>query len=233
MQNHDDDDVLGFAHAASASAGPGPYRSGADQFAFADELEVPEDPLVAEEPRITYKEWAIQIIAPFFALGFLLMIWHPSPIIMFAISNVFAPIFFLYRIFAICGSTLKWWWQCRSWANVERRIESNFAGAGFVSLALLLIIGMLFPIGLMQLMPIVGSIVTMLVSPFGSGGGLAFIAVLYPPIARIVVRALFTVKNKLTGNAVSDMYEIELALFESAVVAETLVGMKRVGMATL
>ena len=56
---------------------------------------------------------------------------------------------------------------------------------------------------------------------------------LYPPIARIVVRALFTVKNKLTGNAVSDMYEIELALFESAVVAETLVGMKRVGMATL
>ena len=218
MHNDDDHDFLDYAR-GSVPTNAGPYRSGADQFAFADELERPEDPALRDEPLLTYKSWAIATFVPVIVATLALaLFFHPYGLLADIIYNVILPGFVLYRAFAICRYTARWWFACRSWAVLDRRIASVYADAGFVSLALLMVWGAIFAVGLIRFVPIVGG----LVSSIGTfpGFGLLMLSLFYPPIARAVVRGLFTAKNSITGGAVSDPYEIELALFESQVITQ-------------
>ena len=216
-----------FDDRSSTAPSVGLYNAGVDSFSFADELEVPEDPLLRDEPLLTYKAWATAALLPVFIGATILVLFvHPTGLLASLLYNVALPGYLLYQAFAICKHTARWWWQCRSWPILDRRITSNYTGAGWASLALLTVWGAIFVVGLIRFVPVIGD----LAASIGTfpGFGLAMLSLFYPPIARQVVRGLFSAKNALTGNVATDPYEIELALFDSQFVAEDGQAMSRV-----
>ena len=213
--HHDD-----FFEDHPPSSNVGPYQS-QDPFAgFSAEVAGrPEDPLAqAEESCITYKIWALRIFWPVLAIIITGAVFQNS-LAQFGL-NLLLPIVVLYQTFAISKTTVRWWWQCRSWEIVERRIQTNFAGAGFVSLALLLIFVPLKIIALVVYIPILGGLILSFFESLSTRSpglvlmGAAFYLLLVPVVAQAVVRALFAIKNRFMGSSLSDPYEHALYMFD-------------------
>ena len=208
MQN---DDFFDDHHPTTATTDVGPMRA-SDPFAgFVDDDERPEDPLSqSEEPCITYKEWAFRIFWPVLAIIIAGAVFQDA-LAQFGL-NLLLPIVVLYQMFAICKSTGQWFWQCRYWPIVQRRIESNYGGVGFVSLSWLLMWPFAYAFSLLHAVPGLGAIVVY-------NPSFVLLAALFPVIAQYIVGFLFGLKNKLVGSSLVDPYEIELAQYESRIAA--------------